>query len=293
MFDALALLALAWGLAPLTERRFGPASGTTLRGAGAIGATAVFFPSLAENLGAVTVPLCLAIAGTTLLQADARRARTSPALATVGAALTLAGLGLAFSTAESFPEPARLRAALLLGGALLLAGIAARLILLRTRLGKLAPMPVGIAGAALLLSVYVSYRPLAAQHVNNLPLYEWTLAAGVALLLLGRLRRAAREHETAEAWSLDARRHAQDVRPVYDPRMTPLAAVFQRYLEHAQGFEEYQRALEQAHGGALPRPLTDTLEAARNSHRGLATPKARRDARERRLAAHRDVLARL
>lgn len=288
---ALILLVVAWGIAPATHRAAGAASATVVRGVGAVAATAWVFPRLGENLPAVQLPLVVFLAGATILQADARRDRPAAAVATVGALLALVGLGLAWRAADAFPDPARLRFALGLGAALLLAGLAVRA-WMRRRAPALAPLPAGVCAAALLVSVYLAYRPVASREVENLPLYEWALAAGVAGLVLGRIRRLAWQSHAPEPWSSDARRHAQDVRPIYDPRMAPLAGVLQRYLETGHGFDEYRAVLERANDAPLPPHLLNALAAARTPPR-VAMARARREAAAKRLAAHEAALAHL
>jgi hypothetical protein len=123
--------------------------------------------------------------------------------------------------------------------------------------------------------------------VGNLPLYEWSLGVMLSLLLLARIRRGAREGEAPEAWSSEARRHAQDATPLCDGRMGPLAATLARYLETGEGFGEYRVALETSAPGAVPR--LRAILAAPHLPEGRSKA-ARREAAAARLAAHKAAL---
>lgn len=286
LFDAGAALLAGFGLAPLLHRRAGALWGTLLRGAGVAAATLLLARSLVAPFDAAGFPAALLVAGGTLLQARARSGRGGLALDAAGLVLLAAGWGVAWWQAPVFPEPQRLRLALLLALPALALGLVLRALALRRGYHALAPMPVGILLASLLAAVYLSYRALVAQQVGNLPLYEWTLGVGVAALLLARLRRHARAQEVPEAWESDARRHAQDVSPLYDARMAPLAGAVSRYLDTGEGYEAYQAALRRVSPSA---PYRKALESVRPvpPARGRA---ARRSARARRLEAHRALL---
>lgn len=291
LFDALAALLVAWGLAPLAHRKLSPAAGTSARGAGLVAAALLAFSTLGANLDAAAIPLALILAGATVLQADSKTDKPRPAVILLGGTLTLGGLALGIIIADAFPHAARLRFALVGAGLLGAAGMAARLAVLRSGHRDLAPMPAGVLTAAALLSGYAAYRPVVAATVHNLPLYEWALAVSIALLVFGRLRRIAQNAQTAESWSWDAGRHAQDVRPVYDARMVPLAAAIRRWLDDGEGLDEYRKAIETTTGRTIPPQLVETLSANRAQKRQL--PKARREAAARRHAAHADVMRRL
>lgn len=289
-FDAAAAILVAIGLAPLAHRRWGRVAATLLRGAGITLGVLLLTSALVPPFDRAVLPIAAWSAGAALLQAGARAKRGTLALAAAGSALLVAGWAGALALAPTFPEAGRLRVALLVAGPVALVLLGARLRLLRTRLRDLAPMPVGILLVVSLSTTYLAYRGLVATRVGNLPLYEWSLGVGVALLLLTRLRRIAREHEVAEPWTSDARRHAQDVAPVYDERMGPLAAVVQRYLDHGEGFEDYRAALLRA-APAAPARYRDALQAAKPP--GLRGRAASRASVEARLAAHRDLLSKL
>jgi hypothetical protein len=285
LFDAGAAVCLGLGFAPWVHRLAGAAWATMARGAAlAIGTLLLSSALVAPFFGAVA-PAAVAVAGGTLLQANARREKPSSTLdGFAGAALAVAFvLGLLVSS--GFPEPDRMRLALVLALVLVAVGLALRRALLATRVARdLAPMPVGILLVGALVGAYAAYRPLVQQHVANLPLYEWTLAAGLASLALSRLRRKAKEDAVADAWSGDARRHAQDVRPVYDARMAPLAAATLRWLERGEAFEEYRAALE-ANGVHVPPSL------AALGGRPRARRASRREAAAKRLAAHESLMS--
>lgn len=289
-FDATAAVLVAIGLAPLLHRHGGPVWATLLRGAGATVAVLLLASALVPPFDRAVLPLATWVAGATLLQAGARARKGGVLLGAAGAAVLVAGWGVALWLAPSFPEPGRLRLALLAAGPLALVLLGARAALLRSRMRALAPMPVGILLVVALGTTYFAYRGLVANRVANLPLYEWTLGVAGALLLLTRLRRTARDHEVAEPWTSDARRHAQDVAPVYDERMGPLAAVVQRYLDHGEGFEEYRDALLRAAPSAPPAFSQALREAPKGPARGRARSRA---AAEARVAAHRDAMSKL
>lgn len=287
VLDAAAAVLVAVGLAPLAHRRLDAAAATMVRAAGLAGAALLLSRALVPPFDRAMLPVAAWMLGAGLLQAATRMRR--PLLPTgAGLALLAGGWAGALLAAPSFPEPGRLRVALLVAGPAALAGLALRAGLLRGRWRALAPMPVGILLVVALGTAYASYRPLVADRLANLPLYEWTLGVGVASLLLTRLRRQAREHEAPEAWSGAARRHAQDVAPAYDARMGPVAAVLQRYLDTGDGFEEYRAALLRA--APLAPPAYGRAVQALRATQGRPRSRAARDAR---LAAHRDVLAAL
>lgn len=290
LFDAGAAVLAAWGLAPLLHRRAGAFPATLLRGAGIVAGLVVLAFTLAAPYDRAVPPLVLLALGASLLQARARARVGGLPVLLAGAAFCLAAWIVGFRSAGLFPEPERLRLALLVMAPVALAGAGLRLLALRKGHEILAPTPVGVLLAALLAGAYVGYRGLVAERVENLPLYEWTLGVGVAALLLARLRRHARAGEVPEAWESDARRHAQDVVPLYDARMGPLAAVVARYLEQGAGFDEYRAALARAAPHA-PAAYHKALEAARPVP--PARGKAARAARAKRLEAHRDLLRHL
>ena len=285
VFDAAAALLLTWGLAPLLHRRAGRLPATLLRGAGVAAAVLLLARSLVPPFDAAALPAALVVAGATLLQARARSGRGGLALDLGGLALLAAGWGAALWLAPTFPEPARLRLALFLAAPVAAAGMLLRLVALRRGYEVLAPMPVGVLLAAALAATYLSYRALVASQVDNLPLYEWTLGVGVAALLLARLRRHVRADEVPEAWESDARRHAQDVVPLYDARMGPVAAALARYLDEGHGFDAYRAALARLKGPDAYRKALEALQPV-----PPARGRARRAAREKRREAHRALL---
>lgn len=281
MFDGAALACVAWGISPAAQRLFGRAGATLARsiglGAGSLFALATFAPPFDR----AALPLALWCMGAGLAQAATYARRLGPAFAGGSLALLALGAAFAWTGASAWPEPGRLRGAMLSAGALALAGFVLRFLLAR-RAPKLAPSPVGIFLVAALAASYFAYRSLVATRVSNLPLYEWTLGVGAAALLLGRLRRSARDASVPEAWSGTARRHEQDAAPAYDSRMPPLAVAIERYLERGEGFEEYRAALLRAVPHSPP-PFRKALQGARPVQgRGRASKAARRE----RLATH-------
>lgn len=278
-FDGAALVAAAWGLSLLLHRAAGPAAVTLARGASLAIGGILATTTLAPPFDSAALPLAAWILGGALLQA--RATRWSAVLAGAGVTFLAMGLAVAWLAAGGWPEPLRLRGALVAAAALATAGLVARLVLLRRR-PRLAPSPMGVLLFAAIASVYVAYRPLVATRVANLPLYEWTLGVGVAALMLGRLRRTARDASVTEAWTGSARRHRHEAVPAYDPRMSPLATIVQRYLDTGDGFEEYRAALLRLAPRAAP-PFRKTLQGARPVQgRGRAGKAARRE----RLATH-------
>ncbi|MFA5862294.1 MAG: hypothetical protein WDA16_11430 [Candidatus Thermoplasmatota archaeon] len=281
LFDGAAALCVALGVAPWVHRTWGAFAATGVRGAGLVLGALLCASALVPPFYSAVAPATIAIVGGTLLQGNARREKQSATIEGGGVALLAAAFIIGLIISPSFPEPGRLRLTLLLSAIAVTLGLALRRTALATSHGEFAPMPVGILLVSTLGGAYLGYRALVQQNIANLPIYEWTLAASAAALLLARLRRNAKERETADAWSGDARRHAQDVRPVYDDRMAPLAAAVGRWLERGDGFEEYQAALA-AQGIHVP----DSI-AVLNGGRGRS---ARREAAAQRLAAHGSLL---
>ena len=282
VFDGVATLLVGFGLAPLAHRRFGPVAATLLRGASLAASSILVLLSFVEPWSRAAGPVAVLVAGGALLQASTR-AKEGRALAASGLVVLSVGFAYAWLLSGGFPEPNRLRGALVFS-----AGTTALLLLARMfAQGKLhdalIPGPAGILGASAVGATYLSYRSLVAQHVGNLPLYEWSLGVSLSLLLLAKLRRGARDGESAEAWASDARRHAQDSTPLYDARMGPLAASIARYLETGAGFEDYRAALEKAAPDAAPslRRILPAPIAPLGKSRA-----ARRDAAAQRAAAH-------
>lgn len=276
IFDATAAVLVAVGLAPWAHRLRGAAAGTLVRGLGLALAGPLVAKSLVPPFFSAVLPATVAVVGGAILQANARRKAPSLLVDTLGVTLLAVALGLALLVG-GFPEPDRLRLTLVVVAAATGAGLAVRRALLRTSHADLAPMPLGILLVSAIGAIYLSYRGLVRDRVANLPLYEWSLAAAAGLLLLARLRRRAKDREVADAWSAAARRHAQDVRPVYDARMGPLAAVVGRWLEQGVGFDEYRAAMS-SHGARVPDGVA-TLHGGR-------TRASRREAVAQRLAAH-------
>lgn len=281
VFDGAAALCVALGLAPWAHRKWGAFAATSVRGVGLAIGVLLSASALVAPFYSAVAPAAIAIVGGTLLQGNARRAKPSPGIESGGVALLAAAFGLALVISSSFPEPGRLRVTLLFCALAAAAGLALRRVARAIGYGELAPMPLGILLVATLGGVYLGYRALVGEHVANLPLYEWTLAASAATLLLARLRRKAKEHAAPDAWSANARRHAQDVRPVYDERMAPLAAAIGRWLERGDAFDEYRAAL-----GAQGIRVPDSISAL-SGGRGRS---ARRESASQRLAAHESLL---
>lgn len=282
LFDGTAAALVAIGAAPLAHRRLGAAAGTILRGAGLVAATLLITASLVAPWDRAAPPLAVLIAGGALLQAARGRA-----MAIAGGVVLAAGWALGWWLSSDFPEPGRLKVALLLAAAGAVALLALRAWLVRTGHDALAPGPAGLLAGVAVGATYLAYRSLVAGHVGNLPLYEWSLGVALSLLLLARIRRGAREGESPEAWSSEARRHAQDSTPLYDARMGPLAAVLARYLETGAGFEEYRATLERAAPEAAPRVRAILARPLVPEGRSRA---ARREAAAQRLAAHKAAL---
>lgn len=285
VFDAGALVLLAWGPSFLVHRKAGAFAATLLRALGIAAAVLVLALLLSAPFDAAGLPLALLVVGGGVLQARARSGRGGLVADALGVSLLAAGWGFGLWLSGGFPEPARLRFALFVAAPVAVVGLALRAVALRRGWHVLAPMPVGILLAAALAGSYLGYRGLVAGRVANLPLYEWTLGAFFAALLLARLRRHARAVEVPEAWESDARRHAQDVAPLYDARMAPVAAVLARYLETGSGFDEYRAALARLDGPAAYRKA---LEAARPVP--PARGRAARDAARQRADAHRALM---
>jgi hypothetical protein len=285
LFDAGALVLATWGLSPFAHRKLGAFWATLLRGLGIAGAVLVLANALAAPYDAAGFPVALLVLGASVLQARARSGAGGLVADALGLALLAAGWGFSFWLSDGFPEPARLRFALFLAAPVALVGLVLRALALRRGWHVLAPMPVGILLAAALAGSYLGYRGLVAGTVANLPLYEWTLGAFFAALLLARLRRHARAAEVPEAWESDARRHAQDVAPLYDARMAPLAAAVSRYLDTGDGFDAYRATMRRAGDAA---PYRKALEQARPVPPGRG--RAARPAALRRAEAHRALL---
>lgn len=287
VFDAGATVLVGVGLAPWAHRLRGAAAGTAVRGAALVLGVLVLSTALVPPFYSAVAPAAIAVVGGTLLQANARRGKPRVSLDSAGVAFLALAFALGLLVSGEFPEPGRLRLTLLVVLVATIGGLALRRTAVDRGWGDLAPMPLGILIVATLGGVYLSYRTLVREHVANLPLYEWTLAAGAAGLLLARLRRRAKEHEAADAWTALARRHAQDVRPVYDARMGPLAAAIGRYLERGEGYAAYRHAMLDAAGGAPD--VESALDAMPRSAPGRSRA-ARRDAAAQRLAAHEAMM---
>lgn len=251
VFHALAIAAVGFGAAPLAARALGAPGAPLVRGVGLAGGAFAAALSLVPPFERAAPSLAAWILGGALLQASTRARRNAVVLSALGVALVALGCAIAWYAAPSWPETTRLRATIAAAGVLAAMGLLGRRYLVR-RHPSLAPSPAGILLGATIAATYVAYRPLVAGKVANLPLYEWTLGVGVAALLLGRLRRSARDASVPDAWSGTARKHAQDAPPAYDARMPPLAAAIQRYLESGQGFEEYRMAMLRAAPHAPP-----------------------------------------
>lgn len=284
-FDALAIAAIGFGAAPLAARTLGAPAAPVARGVGLAAGAFLAALSLVPPFERAAPPLAAWILGGALLQAATRAKRNGLVLTALGVVLVAIGCGIAWVAASSWPEPTRLRATVIAAGGLAALGLLARRWLV-ARHPALAPSPAGILVGATIAATYVAYRPLVAGKVSNLPLYEWTLGVGVAALLLGRLRRSARDASVPDAWTGSARKHAQDAPPAYDMRMPPLAAAIQRYLESGQGIEEYRMAMLRGAPHAPP--------SFRKTLQGLTAVQARgrasRQARAARMAAHDELI---
>ena len=268
VFDAGAAVMVGVGLAGWAHRLWGAPAGTAARGAGLLAGVGLLATALVPPFVSAVGPGALAVVGGTLLQANARRAAPTLSWDGAGVAVLSLAFGLGLLVSSGFPEPDRLRLTLVLVLLATVAGLALRRVLLERGHEAFAPTPLGVLLVATLGGVYLGYRTLVRAHVENLPLYEWTLAAAAAGLLLARLRRRAKAREVSDAWTGAARRHAQDVRPVYDARMGPLAAAVARWLEQGAGFDAYRQAMlaagvPAAALDALPRPPPARTRAAR------------------------------
>lgn len=283
-FDGVAAASIGFGAAPLAHRLLGAPAAPLARGAGLALAAVPTSAALVPPFDRAALPLACWMVGGALLAASVRARRQKPVPAAVGALLVLVGAAAAWAAAETWPESARLRWAIGAAGALAAVGLAARLVVAR-KAPRLAPSPVGVLLVAALLAAYLGYRPLVATRVANLPLYEWTIGVGIAALVLGRLRRSARDDAVPEAWTGEARRHTEDARAAYDPRMLPLAHVIDRYLETGEGFEEYRRALARGAPHAPDRFRKALQGAAPVQGRG------RKQARKERGAAHAALMS--
>lgn len=289
LFDAVAAVLAGLGLAQLAHRLRGRAAGTLTRGAGFVAGALLLTPALVPPFDRAVPAIALWVAGGAVLQANARAKRPQRLADALAIGLLASGVAVALFVADAFPEPARLRAAVT-GAALAAAlGVGARIALLRSRWAALAPAPVGILLVCAFGAIYLAYRGLVDDSVDNLPLYEWTLAVAAAGLVLSRLRRQAHDAAASDAWASEARRHAQDVAPVYDRRMGPLVAAVGRYLDTGMGFDEYRAAIEGAARDDVTPGLRRALDEARIAPEGRGRA-SRRQAAEARLAAHRAVL---
>lgn len=280
----MAAALLAWGLSPLAHRYLGPTASPILRGLGLAVGAVLIAGALVPPFDRGAPALAAWIMGGALLQASSKATRIVGVPAALGILLVAFGCVAAWLVAGAWPEGARLRAAVAGGGALAAAGLLARWWLVK-KAPRLAPSPAGILVVAALSAGYVAYRPLVAGRVANLPLYEWTLGAGAAVLLLGRLRRSARDASVPEAWTGEARRHRSDAIPSYDPRMPALAAAVSRYLDTGEGFEEYRASLLRAAPHAAPsfRKALQALPPVQGRGRSAKTARAERLARHQRL----------
>lgn len=283
VFDAGAAVLVGVGLAGWAHRLWGAAVATGVRGAGLLAGVALLSTALVPPFFGAVGPAALVVVGGTLLQANARRERASLTLDSLGMACLALAFALGLLVSGDFPEPGRLRLTLVVVLGATVAGLALRRLAIDRGYAALAPMPLGILLVGTLGGVYLSYRTLVREHVANLPLYEWTLAAAGAGLLLARLRRRAKECETSDAWTGAARRHAQDIRPVYDERMGPLAAAVGRWLERGEGYDAYRAAMLAAGATVPPEPPS--------AH--ARTRASRREAAKARLDAHEALLAKL
>lgn len=290
LFDAAAALLLAWGLAPIAHRALGPFTATMLRGLGVAAVLVLSGDALTAPLDRAVPPAVLLVLAAALLQGGARASRNRAWAMTGGAALLVVAFASTLLLAESLPEPARIRLSAFIAAALVTVGLVARAVLLRRDLPRFAPMPAGIVLFATLAAAWTAWRSLVAERVANLPLYEWGLGVLLATLVFARLRRLARAGEVPEAWDSAARRHVQDVAPLYDARMGPRAAVLSRYLDEGEGFEAYRAILAAAPtASAAYRDGVAALEPVPPA-RGA---RGREAACERRLAEHRALMAML
>jgi len=224
-----------------------------------------------------TIPVAIWIAAGALLTGALRAQRASRGVLNALGYLALpAGVAVGWRLAGDFPDPARLRLAVTLALGLALVGFAARWLLRRFDLDVLAPRPGGILGGSGLIATYLAYRSLAAGRITNLPLYEWSIGVGLALLLMGRLRRAAFQHATPDAWASTARRHTQAAKPKFDDRMVPLAAVIRRQLERGDAGPAFAAAFQHA-----PADVRAAAQAVADARRGRRGRQARQEAYHR------------
>lgn len=295
LFDALAAILAAVGLAPLAGRWRGPPAATLVRGIGVALGVLLVTPALVPPFDRAIPAAALWILGATILQANARAASERVAPMAVGVALLAGGALVALSIADAMPEPARLRVAVIGGGLVALFGLSARAVMRRGAWRAFAPAPVGVLLVTAFGAIYIAYRGAVDDHVENLPLYEWTLAAGAAGLLLSRLRKIARRGATPDAWASAAQRHAQDVAPLYDRRMAPHIAAVGRWLDTGMGFDAYRAAIERGAGDAAPPArLRQALDAAAAASADAGTRgRARQNATAKRAAAHAAVMREL
>lgn len=283
VFDGSAAALVALGIAPWVHRWRGAFAGTLTRGAGLALGTLLFSTALVPPFFSATAPVAIAILAGSVLQANARRARPSATLDGVALAALAGAFALGLVIASGFPEPGRLRLTLVVVAVATAVLLAIRRVLVASaRWRSLAPMPLGVLLVSTIGGIYLSYRGLVGEHVANLPLYEWTLASCGAGLLLARLRRSAKAREARDGFTGEARRHAQDVRPVYDERMGAIAAVVARYLEQGVGYDDYVRAMT-THGV----PASAIAPAAPP---GRLTRGSKRDAARARNAAHQAAM---
>ena len=293
IFDAVAAALVGVGLAPLAHRTRGAPFGTMTRGLGIAAGVLLLTPALVPPFDRAVPTIALWVLGAAILQANTHAQRERWTVAALGLAALATGAALALYLADAYPEPFRLRVAVVAASAAALLGLALRLAVRRSRWRALAPAPVGVLLVAAFTAIYLAYRGLVETQVDNLPLYEWTLAVAAAGLLLSRVRRTAHETATPEAWASDARRHAQDVVPVYDRRMAPYVAAIGRYLDTGMGVSEYRAAILRAAGAAPPAALVRALDAAEKARAG--SPRGTRRgaqaaAAEARRAAHAAVM---
>ena len=277
LFDATAAVLACWGLAPLLARSRGPVWAALLRGAGVMLAAGLVSLTLVAPYDRSAGPALVLIAGGVILQAEAR-SRGRIWASALGLAVLAGGGALAFVLADLFPEAGRLRLALVVAALLAAFGLAARFGLRRRGYESLAPAPAGALVVGAVAGAYIAFRSLVAAHVSNLPLYEWSLGASLAMLVLARLRRRARMNEAPEAWRGEARRHAQDVAPLYDARMGPVAAAVARYLDTGTGFDAYRIAMSVPTAHAAYRDAVQAMRPVAPT-RGRAGNVAARNAR--------------
>jgi hypothetical protein len=276
LFDGIALVLVSWGLSLFVHRSIGHATATLARGLGLAAGALIMTTSLLPPFDRAALPLAAWIGGTSCLQASTRTRSWKLSLAASGIALLVIGAALGWIASALWPESARLRGALIVAACLATAGLLTRILVARKH-PRLAPSPGGVIIFAVLAASYVAYRALVATRVANLPLYEWTLGAGAAVLMLGRLRSSARDAAVDEAWTGKGQKHRQDALPAYDPRMAALAADLQRYLDTGEGFDDYRDTMLRLATDA-PSHFRKTLQGARPVQgRGRAGQAARRE----------------